>query len=45
MYTSADDVMTKDQLFVRLKELGIIDMSLDNFQGLKIEEIATNRKN
>jgi len=43
-YTSADDVMSKQQLLEKLKDLGIIDMPLEKFQGLKIEEIATNRK-
>lgn len=43
-YTSADDVMPKQELFEKLKSLGIIDMSLEDFQGLKIEEIATNNK-
>lgn len=43
-YSSADDVMTKEQLQQHLSNLGIIDMPLDKFKGLSIEEIITNRK-
>lgn len=43
-YTSADDVMSKETLKQHLTKLGIFDMSLDKFQGLRIEEIITNRK-
>lgn len=43
-YTSADDVMSPDQLFGYLKQLGIIDAPLNSFSGLNIEEIITNRK-
>jgi len=43
-YTSAGDVMTKQELFNRLKSIGIIDMPLESFTGLKIEEIVTNTK-
>lgn len=44
IYTSADDVMSKQQLKDHLTKLGIFDMSLEKFQGLKIDEIMTNRK-
>lgn len=43
-YSSADDVMSKEQLLRRLSELGIIDKPINEFTGLSIEEIATNRK-
>lgn len=43
-YTSADNVMSKDQLLNHLMTLGIIDMPLNEFKGLSIEEIITNRK-
>ena len=43
-YTSADDVMTKEQLKEHLTKLRILDMKLDQFTGQKIEEIVTNRK-
>jgi UDP-N-acetylglucosamine 4,6-dehydratase len=43
-YTSADDVMTKAQLKEHLTKLGIFDMELSEFVGVKIEEIITNRK-
>lgn len=43
-YTSADDVMTKEQLVQHLNKLGIIDRPLSEFKGLTIEEIVTNRK-
>jgi FlaA1/EpsC-like NDP-sugar epimerase len=42
-YSSSDSVMTKQQLNDHLVKLGIFDMSLENFSGLKIEEIVTNR--
>lgn len=42
-YTSADQVMTKEQLCRHLAQLGILDAPLDRFKGLSIEEIATNR--
>jgi hypothetical protein len=40
-YTSADDVLSKIELKKHLEKLGIIDMPLSKFQGLKIEEIKT----
>ena len=43
-YTSADDVMSKEQLHEHLTRLGIIDRPLSEFKGLAIEEIVTNRK-
>jgi len=39
-YSSADSVMTKDQLRAHLTTLGIIDRPLSEFKGLSIEEIA-----
>jgi UDP-glucose 4-epimerase len=44
IYTSADEVMTKDQLQDHLTKLGILNKDLDEFRGLAIEEIVTNRK-
>jgi len=43
-YTSADNVMSKQQLYDHLIKLNIIDRPLNEFTGLSIEEIATNRK-
>lgn len=43
-YTSADDVMSKEQLREHLTRLRIIDRPLSEFKGLTIEEIVTNRK-
>lgn len=43
-YTSADDVMTKEQLGDLLFKLKIIETPLAEFKGLAIEEIATNRR-
>lgn len=43
-YTSADEVMSKDVLREHLTSLGIIDKPLDEFKGLSIEEIVTNRR-
>jgi UDP-glucose 4-epimerase len=43
-FSSADSVMTKDELFEHLTKLNIIDKKIDDFPGLAIEEIATNRK-
>lgn len=43
-YTSADEVMSKEQLRDHLTTLGIIDRPLSEFKGLAIEEIVTNRK-
>lgn len=43
-YTSADDVMTIDQLEKKLTDLGILDLSLDKFEGRSIEEIAGVKK-
>lgn len=42
-YTSADQVMTKEQLKTHLSSLGILDAPLDAFKGRAIEEIVTNR--
>lgn len=42
-YTSADDVMSKSQLLQHLQRLDIIDMPIEKFEGLKIEEILTKR--
>jgi len=38
-YTSADDVMTAEQLEDKLMKLGILDMGLEKFEGRTIEEI------
>ena len=43
-YTSADLVMTFQELHDYLNGLGIIDAPLERFKGLSIEEIVTNRK-
>lgn len=43
-YTSADEVMSKEQLREHLTKLGIIDRPLSEFKGRTIEEIVTNRK-
>jgi FlaA1/EpsC-like NDP-sugar epimerase len=43
-YTSADTVMSKQQLQEHLSHLGVIDKPLNEFHGLNIEEIVTNRK-
>jgi len=43
-YSSADDVMTKEQLKQHLTTLGVIDKPLSEFTGLAIAEIITNRK-
>lgn len=43
-YTSADDVMTIDQLENKLNSLGILDISLDKFVGRSIEEIVGVKK-
>lgn len=42
-YSSADNVMSKVQLLDHLQSLGIIDKPLNEFKGLSIEEILTNR--
>jgi FlaA1/EpsC-like NDP-sugar epimerase len=42
-YTSADDVMNKEQLLHHLQKLDIIDMPIEKFEGLKIEVILTKR--
>lgn len=39
-YTSADSVMTKDELASHLQRLGVMDMSLNQFTGRSIEEIV-----
>ncbi len=43
-YTSSDDVLSRSKLEGHLRNLGILDMTLDEFKGPVIEEIATNRK-
>lgn len=43
-YSSADEVMQRVQLEEHLSKLGILDMPLDKFKGLVIEEIVSNRK-
>jgi UDP-glucose 4-epimerase len=43
-YASSDIVMDKEALKGYLTSLGIIDTPLENFKGLSIEEIPTNRK-
>lgn len=40
-YTSADDVMTRVELYMYLKDLGILDKKLSDFEGKSIEEIRT----
>jgi UDP-glucose 4-epimerase len=40
-YSSNVDVLSKDELFTKLKGLGIIDASLSSFVGRSIEEIRT----
>lgn len=40
-YTSADDVMTKQELYSYLKGLGLLDKTLSEFEGKSIEEIRT----
>lgn len=40
-YTSADDVMTKKELYDYLKKLGILDKTLSEFEGKSFEEIRT----
>lgn len=40
-YTSADDVMSKQELYEYLKQLGILDKTLEQFEGKSIEEIRT----
>lgn len=42
-YTSADNVMSPSELLTHLKDLNIIDMPMNKFVGLAIEEIATSR--
>lgn len=43
-YTSADDVMTQEQLEAHLSKLGILDAPLSSFQGRVIEEIVKDVK-
>ena len=43
-YSSSDIVMDRDALEKHLDRLGILDKPLDQFKGLAIEEIVTNRK-
>lgn len=43
-YTSADRVLTKQQLKDHLNKLDVFDVPLESFKGQSIEEIATNRK-
>jgi len=44
VYSSDQDVMNAYELELYLNSLGIIDKPLDQFKGLAIEEIVTNRK-
>jgi len=44
VYSSDDNVMNRQQLEKYLSGLGIIDARLEQFRGLEIEDIATNRK-
>lgn len=43
-YSSADDVMSFETLCAHIERLGILDVPLNKFKGLSIEEIVTNRK-
>jgi len=43
-YSSNHEVMSCEQLEQHLTNLGILDKPLDQFKGLAIEEIVTNRK-
>lgn len=43
-YTSADSVMSKDQLKAHLTKLGIFNEFLDRLKHMTIEEIMTNRR-
>lgn len=43
-YSSNDSVMSKSDLLKHLTSLNVLDASLDQFKGLSIEEIATNRR-
>jgi UDP-N-acetylglucosamine 4,6-dehydratase/5-epimerase len=38
-YTSADDIMTKENLKLYLEKLGVLSAKIDDFKGQKIEEI------
>lgn len=40
-YTSADDVMSKDELYEYLESINIFDKNLSDFEGKSIEEIRT----
>jgi len=40
-YTSADDVMSKEDLMTYLKKLNVLDAKLSSFTGSNIEEIRT----
>lgn len=42
-YASSDDVMDKEALRFHLSRLGILGAPLEQFKGLAIEEIVTNR--
>lgn len=44
VYSSDQDVYTRQETCLRLAELGILDAPLEQFKGLAIEEIMTNRK-
>lgn len=44
VYSSDHQVMSRDELEEHLTKLNILDKPLDQFKGLSIEEIATNRK-
>jgi hypothetical protein len=43
-YTSADDVMSKDELHEHLTKLGILDAPLSSFTGRAIDEIVKDSK-
>jgi UDP-N-acetylglucosamine 4,6-dehydratase len=44
VYSSKQNVMTRDELETYLDGLGILDAPLDSFKGVSVEEIMTNRK-
>lgn len=44
VYSSDHEVMSREQLERHLAGLGVLDRPLDQFKGLAIEEIVTNRK-
>jgi UDP-N-acetylglucosamine 4,6-dehydratase/5-epimerase len=44
VYSSDQDVYTRQETCLKLKELNILDAPLEQFKGLAIEEIVTNRQ-